>query len=457
MPTGPLLQLELDRARPLGRQLEGLLRGLIRSEALPLGARLPATRVLATDLGVSRGVVVGAYAQLAAEGYLALRRGAAPVVAARSHEVRPVEGEVEPDVPIARARFNLRPDVPDLGLFPRRAWLAAERAVLRCAANTDLAYGEPFGSIALRRQLASFLVRTRGVVAHADRVNVVAGSSQGLLVLALLLRNRGVRRIAIEDPGHRWRSRVLLEAGLELVPVPVDEFGLRVEQLPDVAALVVSADHHYPLGVTLVPDRRRLLVDWAVAGNRLIIEHDYDGHFRYAGPAPGALQNLAPEHVAYVGSASALLAPTLRLGWSVLPAALIVPFAELLFTTVGCTPRLTQLALAELIATGSLERHLRKARSVYRRRREVLVATIARHLPDAVVGGAPAGLFVPVSLPRHERVVLAAARDRGIVVDGLSENALAPMPPTLVIGFAAEPEARLRRAVRELAAVLAGA
>jgi GntR family transcriptional regulator/MocR family aminotransferase len=453
MSAGPLFQLELDRARPLGRQLDGILRDLIRAETVAVGSRLPSTRALASELGVSRGVVVGVYDRLAAEGYLALRRGAPPVVAAGGLDVRPIDDEIAEDVPIAKARFNLRPDLPDLSLFPRRAWLAAERLTLKCAADTDLAYGQPFGAAELLRELAGFLGRTRGALAEPDRLNVTAGAAQAIFVLALLLRNRGARRIAVESPGHPWRHGVLVESGLEIVPVPVDELGLQVDRLPDVDALVLSPGHQYPLGVVLSPERRRALVDWAVAGNRLIVEHDHDGHFRYDGRPVGALQALAPEHVAYVGGVSALLAPTLRLGWVLLPAALIVPFGELVLMTVGCAPRLTQLALAQLIASGGMDRHLRKARSVYRVRREVAIQAIERHLPDAEVGGAPVGLFVHVSL-RDEARALEAARSRGIVVHGVLENALADGRPGLALGFAAEPEARLRRAIRELGAAL---
>jgi GntR family transcriptional regulator/MocR family aminotransferase len=452
MSTGPVFQLELDRARPLGRQLDGFLRGLIRTGALPVDSRLPSTRALAAELRVSRGVVVGVYDRLAVDGYLALRRGAVPVVAARGHDARAVDDEVAVDVPIARARFNLRPDLPDLSLFPRRAWLAAERSALLRAADTDLAYGEPFGSIQLRRELAGFLARTRGVVADEARINVTAGAAQAIFLLALLLRNRGARRIVVETPGHRWRHLALVESGLEVIPVPVDDLGIQVERLQNADAVIVSPGHHYPFGVVLGPERRRALIDWAAAGGRLIVEHDHDAHFRYDGRPVGALQSLAPEHVAYVGGASALLAPTLRLGWAVLPAALIVPFAELVFKTVGSAPRLSQLALAELIANGGMDRQLRRARGVYRLRREAAIAAIERHLPGTVVGGAPAGLFVHVSLPGDEAEMLAAARARGIVVDGVRENALLDSPPGLVIGFAAEPEARLLRALRELGA-----
>jgi GntR family transcriptional regulator / MocR family aminotransferase len=453
MSTGPLLELHLDRRRQLGLQIERQIRDLVAAGGLPVGSELPSTRRLAVDLGVSRGVVVGAYGQLAAEGYLSLRRGAAPVVATAGRE--PEEACGEPDVVVARSRYNLRPDLPDFALFPRAQWLAAERVSLARAANHDLAYGEPYGAVVLRRQLAPFLARTRGVVAGSDRTGVFAGSTHALLSIAQVLRAQGAHRIGIEDPGHRWRTRVLNASGLDLVPVRVDERGLRVDEIPDVDAVVVSPDHHFPLGVALAPERRRALVEWAVEGDRLVVEHDYDGHFRYDRPPAGALQAMAPEHVAYVGSLSPLLAPTLRIGWAVLPARLVEPVALHTFANVVATPRLAQFTLAELIAGGRLDRHLRRARAAYKRRRELASAVLTGH----ALGGVPAGLFLPLALPAgsDEAALLEAARARGIAVDGVNEHALTPQPPGLAVGFAALPEPTLRRALRELAKVLVSA
>jgi GntR family transcriptional regulator/MocR family aminotransferase len=415
---------------------------------------LPSTRALAADLGVSRGVVVGAYAQLAAEGYLLLRRGAAPTVAAAGREP---ESEVclGIDVPVARARYNLRPDLPDFALFPRVRWLAASRTSLQQAADTDLAYGEPYGAVKLRRQLAPFLARTRGVLADVDRTGVFAGSTHALLTLASVLRAHGAKRIAVEDPGHRWRTRALVASGLEVVPVQVDGHGLRVDELGEVDAVVVSPDHHFPFGVTLAPERRRALVEWAVGGDKLIVEHDYDGHFRYDRPPAGALQAMAPEHVAYVGTTSPLLVPTLRLGWAVAPARLVEPLAHHTFANVVATPRLAQFALAEVIAAGQLDRHLRRMRAAYRRRRELAAVELARRFPGAAIGGAPAGLFLSVRLPEgtDEAALLESARARGIAVEGINEHTFEPQQPGLAVGFAALPEPTLRRAIRELSRV----
>jgi GntR family transcriptional regulator / MocR family aminotransferase len=458
MSTGPLLELALDRGRPLGLQVEEQIRALVRSQSLPVGAELPSTRALAADLGLSRGVVVGAYAQLAAEGYIRLRRGAAPVVAAVGRA--PVDVCVPAhDVPIAESRYVLRPDLPDLALFPRAQWLTSGRAALHAAADTDLAYGEPFGAVVLRRELAPFLARTRGVVAAVDRTAVFAGSTHALHTLAVVLRSSGVVRIGVEDPGHRWRTRALAAAGVDVVPVPVDEHGLRVDRLGDVDAVVASPEHGFPTGATLSAERRRALVEWAVAGDRLVLEHDYDGHFRYDRPATGSLQAMAPEHVAYVGSASALLAPTVRLGWAVLPARFVEPVATRLFATGVALPRLAQLTLADFTRRGYLDRHLRRARTAYARRRAVAIAALERSLPDAVVGGAAAGLFVHVALPpgTDEPAVLAAARSRGVAIDGVNEHTLLPSGPGLALGFAALAEPALERAVEAVAAAFTAA
>ena len=438
--TGPLLELDLDRARPLGLQIEERVRSLIRSELLPIGTVLPSTRALAADLGISRGVVVSAYAQLAAEAYVTLRRGAPPLVAAGGHAAEPID--LGPDVPIAGLPFNLRPDLPDLALFPRSEWLRSCRRAVESAASYDFSYGDMFGSDRLRIQISQFLGRTRGTVSPFGRVGIFAGSTQALLQIGSVLREEGKERIAVEDPSHRWRTRVLAATGLETVPVPVDEHGLRVEELADVDAVVVSPEHQFPTGAVLSPERRLQLVEWAAAGDRLVIEHDYDGLFRYDRHPAGALQGLAPEQVAYVGTATPMLAPSVRLGWAVLPVRLTTPVAMRMYRTSMSTSRLLQFALADLIERGALDRHLRRMRAAYRRRREVLVG----RLP---VTGPPVGLFVTLAV-EDEAGALERLRAEGFALDGVNEHTLTKQPPGLVLGFAASPEPTLARAARRL-------
>jgi GntR family transcriptional regulator/MocR family aminotransferase len=441
------LALRLEPGKPLGRQLEAELRRLIRTGAIAAGDPLPSTRSLAADLDLSRGVVVGAYAQLAAEGYLVVRRGAAPIVARLP--VERLAQVAEQDVHVASARFNLRPDLPDLGLFPRAAWLSAGRTALRSAADTDLAYGEPFGSSELRQRLAAFLGRTRGTVGSHHNLGIHAGSTQALFTIANVLRSNGATRIGVEDPGHRWRTATLAASGLELVPVPVDREGLRVDALDGVDAVVVSPEHSFPLGVTLSPERRRALVEWATSSDALIVEHDYDAHFRYDRAPTAALQALAPEHVAYVGTASALLVPTIRLGWSILPSRLVEQVAGYMATNVFALPRLEQLTLAEFIAKGYLDRQLRRARAAYKKRRDLVTAALPVR---AIAGGL--FVFVPLAPDADEARVLAAARAQGFALDGVQANAIGPVEPGLVIGFAASPEPSLRRALRTLRATV---
>jgi len=449
MNTGPVVDIRLDRRQPLGSQIERRLRALVQSRTLPVGSKLPSTRTLAADLGVSRGVVVAAYAQLAGEGYIELRRSAAPVVAVQGRV--PDDVRVDPDLPVARARSTC---LPDFALFPRTSWVAAVRAAVGHAQGGDFSYGEPFGTGALRLSLAPFLARTRGVVAAPDRTGIFAGSSQALLVVASVLRSLGAQRIGVEDPGHRWRTATLASSGLEVVPIRVDDEGVRVDELPDVAAVVVSPDHQFPLGVALSARRRRALVDWASERDRLVIEHDFDGYYRYDQASSGALQALAPEHVVYVGSASALLAPALRLGWAVLPARLVEPVAQELFTTAIGGPRLTQLALAEFISRGHLDRHLRRTAAAFKRRRTALLEALEEHLPEAVPTGTAGGLFLSVRLPADiaEPALVRAARRRGVALDGINEHASSPHPPGLAIGFAAAPEPTLRRGAKLLGA-----
>jgi GntR family transcriptional regulator / MocR family aminotransferase len=445
--TGPLLGIVLDPGTPRGRAIERQLRERIRSGVLLPGTRLPSTRALAADLAVSRGVVVGAYDQLAAEGYLVLRRGATAEVAA----VARVSGAGPPrrvhDVQASWFRFNLRPDLPDLSLFPRGDWLKATRAALRDAADTDLAYGEPFGAYRLRAALAPFLARTRGVVADTDRLGVALGSTHALYALGCALREGGALRIGVEDPGHRWRRQTLSATGLEVVPLPVDEHGLVTGALARARldAAVVSPDHGFPFGSVLAPERRRELIAWARGSDALVIEHDYDGHFRYDRPPAGALQSLDPERVAYVGSASALLAPSLRLGWLVLPQRLVEPIASVLAETTIAAPRLLQHAFAEFIEAGYLDRHLRRMRIAYKQR----FALTSRLLRTE---GAPAGLYVRVPL-RHtadEAAVLALVRESGFTLDGVNQNSTRAAAPALVVGFGAASAPTLEQALKRL-------
>jgi GntR family transcriptional regulator / MocR family aminotransferase len=444
--------LDREDPRPLRGQLEEQLRDGVRSGRLHAGTALPSTRALAAELGVARGVVVEAYGQLAAEGFLVARRGSATRVA----KVAPAAAPAAP-APLARlppARFDMRPESADRGAFPRQAWLAATRRALAAAPDADLGYGSWAGAPGLRAVLAAYLGRARGVVAEPDHIVVTAGITQAIALLAGLLRARGARRVVVEEPGF-WQHRTILRrAGLELAPVEVDERGLRTDALPPAAAALVTPAHQFPTGAVLAPERRAALVEWAAAHDALVIEDDYDGEYRYDREPVGALQGFGGDRVAYLGSTSKTLAPALRLGWTVLPAALAGAVADERGWSDGGSPALDQLALASFIERGELDRHLRRMRLRYRRRRDWLVADLGRHLPEAEVGGAAAGLHVTVALAPDADVdeVLARASARGVGVFAAHHAGR----PLLLVGYANIAETAIEPAVRALATAVRG-
>jgi GntR family transcriptional regulator/MocR family aminotransferase len=456
--SGDLL-VTLVPGRGLAEQLEDQIRDAVRAGRLRHGARLPSTRALARDLGVSRGVVGSAYAQLGAEGYLVVRQGAAVRVA----EVEASPGpSVAPERPARPPRYNLRPDVADYSSFPRREWLASLRTALRAATDEELAYGDARGSLELRETLAEYLGRSRGAAAHADRTFATVGFAHGLGASCRVLLARGARTIAVEDPGHLSVRRIVAASGLRVVPVPVDGEGLRVDALERAGAdaVLVTPAHHFPLAAVLAPERRAALLDWAERRDAVVIEDDVDAEFRYDRAPVGALQGLAPERVVYLGSTSRTLAPALRLGWAVVPARLVEDLRRDVTATIIAPPALDQLALADFVRRGQLDRHLRRMRTRYRRRRDALVAALARSLPELEVAGVAAGLHVVARLPRGrgEQRVLAAARADGIALAGVREHCLeARQPPALLLGFARSPEPTLRAAVRRLAASVGAA
>jgi GntR family transcriptional regulator/MocR family aminotransferase len=441
---------------PLHSQLERQLRETIRAGRLSAGTRLPATRALAAELGVSRGVVVEAYAQLTAEGYLATRRGGGTTVAAAPRQ-QPAPAPAPYPRPVPE---DFHPGTPDLASFPRAAWLRSLRSVLRDAPDAALGYADPSGTRELRVALARYAGRARGVAADAERVLVTSGLTQGVALACRALRARGARRIAVEDPGFFVHRGVVAHCGLEPVPVPVDAHGLRTDALAEVEAdaLLVTPAHQMPLGGVLAPARRAELLAWADAHDAYVIEDDYDAEHRYDREPVGALQGLAPERVVYAGCASKLLAPALRLGWLVLPQALATAVVtEKALDDLG-TSALEQLTFADFLERGELDRHLRRMRPRYRARRDALVGALARELPAwRVDDGVAAGLHVVALLPEDvdEGAFLAAGAARGMRLHGLSWFRTRPGPPGLVLGFGSASEPAIERAVAQLARVAA--
>ncbi|MEJ8649543.1 PLP-dependent aminotransferase family protein [Streptomyces sp. MS1.AVA.3] len=482
--SSDFLQLRIEDAPAGGRSvwLARELRRAIADGRLPVGSRLPATRVLAAELRVSRGVITEAYRRLAEDGQLAGRgRGGTVVVAAPvttaakgaastpyAHRTAapsaappapataaatiapsaapfaaPPGPEIFDELRAAPARIDLSPGVPDLSAFPRTAWLRAERSVLAGLVSTELGYGDPRGTPALRLAVANWLARNRGIRADPDEVLIVAGTAQALGLIGQVLHHDGIREIAVEDPGSLGARQHLRHWRLATPPVPVDDDGIRVDALraSGARAVLLTPAHQFPTGVVLGGGRRRELMRWAADGG-LIVEDDYDAEHRYDRAPVPALRSLLPEQVCYAGSVSKLLAPALRVGWLLPPPKYRKALVDAKrFADLG-NAALPQLVLARLMESGELERGLRLLRRRHRRRRDAMIAAIRDRLPDATVHGAAAGLHLTITFGRDGRRasdtdLAAAALARGVKVQPLSWHSQRPSLPGLVLGYAA--------------------
>ena len=453
-----LIELRRGATRPLRAQLEDGLREAARNGLLPAGSRLPATRVLAGDLGVSRRLVVDAYAQLLAEGYLTARSGSGTYVSDAASAASPPRREPAP-TPLA---YDFFPGYPDLASFPRGAWLRALRETLASTPAASLGYPDSHGALELRIALAEHLRRVRGVVADPHRIVICSGTAQALVLLARAL---GSPHLAVEDPGLPPHRLILAAHGARLSSLPVDADGACVAELARIAAhegsvdgVLVTPAHQCPTGVALAPARRAALLEWAAAGSGYVIEDDYDAEYRYDRAPLAALQGLAPDKVIYLGTVSKTLAPALRLGWLVLPPARVNAVAEQRNVVDHGSPTLDQLALGRLIESGAYDRHLRQARRSYRARRDALVVAVRRRLPGARVTGLAAGLHAIVRLARDfDAAALArAALARSLAVYPLSFAYMRPpaRDDALVLGYANLSEQRIHRGVRALAQAL---
>jgi GntR family transcriptional regulator/MocR family aminotransferase len=447
------LLVELDRRgdQPLYEQLERRLRAAIRDGRLAAGARLPSTRGLAAELGVSRGVVTSAYDQLAAEGYLETRQGAPVRVAegVRAQPPRPPAPPLEP-----RFAYDFTPGLPDLAGFPRDRWLRSVRAAWRETALDAVGYGDPRGAPELRKGLADYLGRVRGAAADPEHLIVCTGFRQGLALTSRWLRANGTDRVALEDPGWHAQRLIIEEAGLEVTPIPVDQDGIDVTALHQSGAdaVVVTPAHQFPGGALLGAQRRAALIEWAERGDRLIIEDDYDAEL--CRERVGSLQGLAPDRVLYIGSASKRLTPGMRLGWMLPPSWLSWALITAKAIEDAGSEVAGQPALADFITRGELERHLRRMRLRYQQRRAALLAALARELPDWQASTIDGGLHLSVVLPDHidEPALLAAAARRGVGIEGLSLHSYTgDCPPGLVLGHGYMAEPAIERGIHLLA------
>jgi GntR family transcriptional regulator/MocR family aminotransferase len=452
--SGVALHIDLSESR-LRAGLEHELREAVRLGRLTPGIRLPSSRTFARELGIARNTVADAYGQLIAEGWLVARQGAGtwvaerPTLSATADAMAPV---------VDRVRFDLRPGVPDLGSFPRPAWIAATRRAFAAAAESALGYSDPRGLSMLREALAGYLARARRVAVDPERVLVCGGFAQGLDLICATLRSRGATTVAVEAYGHRLHRDIIEANGLATTTLPVDSGGASFDDMCDVGAALLTPAHQFPTGVALDPARRRSSVAWAADSGSLLIEDDYDGEFRYDRQPVGAMQSLAPDQVVYAGTASKSLAPGLRLAWLVVPGHLLEELVEVQRIRGGPPSNVDQLTLAEFIGSGAFDRHVRTARLAYRRRRDRLVASLADGAPTVEISGISAGLHALVHLQaRDEHDVVARAAHQGLAVQGLGEFT-APgheRGPALVIGYATPPDHAYTAALARLTTVLA--
>jgi GntR family transcriptional regulator/MocR family aminotransferase len=452
-----LVELRRDGPVPLHTQIAGRIRDAIRAGDLRAGASLPPTRTMAAGLGISRGVVVEAYQQLTAEGYLASRPGGYTRVAAGTAVEAPrAAAPAAPPGP----RIDFGYGRADVAHFPRAAWLRSVRRVLTEAPAETFGYPTGRGAPELRGALADYLNRVRGTAARPEDIVVCTGYAQGLALLTAVLKARGAKRVAVEDPSIDDDVRPLARAaGLEVVGVPVDSDGVRVAALDglDADVLVLTPSHQWPTGGVLPPESRAAVLRWARDRDALIVEDDYDAEYRYDRSPVGAIQGLDRDRVVYGGTASKTLAPGLRIGWLLAPPHLVGELADAKLIADRGSSVVDQLTFADFLVRGEFDRHLRRMRPVYRRRRDALLAALAARLPQWEPAGVAAGLHLVAWLPPglDEEAAVAAAAARGVRVRGVGPYRLAtPGRAGLILGYAALDEAGLAAGVGLLAAAV---
>jgi GntR family transcriptional regulator / MocR family aminotransferase len=460
------LPLAADRngPEPLTSQIAGQLRDAVADGRLATGERLPSTRTLAGLLGVSRTVVTAAYAQLFAEGWVEGRHGSGTFVADGAPGRPAARGQPEPVPP--RPGRGTRDGLPELDgtsmidLRPGIAWTegidrAAWRRAWRSAgAGVTGDLPDPRGRADLRTALTGYLRRSRGVHCAADQVLVTRGVAGSLGLLASLLRPGD--QVGVEEPGYPSARAVFAAYGLRVVPCPVDSGGLRVDALPNGLRLVYATPaHQYPLGARLPVPRRRALTAWARDTGALIVEDDYDGEFRYdVAPLP-ALFGMDPEVVVYLGTTTKILTPAMRVGWLAASPGLAARLAAA-GSTLGDWPSgPAQEALLSMITTGALERHIRRMRHDYARRRTAMTAAFHGGEAGRLLGD-EAGMHMILETRQPAAEVAAAAAERGVAVATLERYFAGPVTRNgLVLGYGGARLADVTRGCEILAGILA--
>ncbi len=482
------LMLNPDDETPLHRQLCERLREAILNGTLRAGTRLPGTRTLATELGISRNTVVNAFEQLLAEGYVTGKIGSGTYVACKLPETLLQVSPTSPAPTLAdpsgrnlsrRGRVlastwtaeaheygppvAFRVGVPAVHEFPIALW---SRLVSRCwrQASADLlSYGSPAGYLPLREAIASYVGPARGVRCTPAQVIIVSGSQQGVDLAARLLLDPG-DPVWVENPGYRGARAALQGAGARPVPVPVDGAGLMVaagrQREPHARLAYVSPSHQYPTGAVMSLPRRLELLEWADQADAWVLEDDYDSEYRYAGRPVLALQGLdRGNRVIYIGTFSKVLLPTLRLGYLIVPPDMVGAFVHARRVADVHSPMVDQAVLADFINEGHFSHHLRRMRTLYAERQAVLLAAVQAELAGLLeVAPNETGMHVVAWLPVgvDDHAVMHHLLAHGIYTRALSSECLEPVPRGgLLLGYAALTPEQIRAGVRQMRAALA--
>ncbi|CAM3413748.1 PLP-dependent aminotransferase family protein [Brevibacillus invocatus] len=461
-----LLYLTIDRDSPLPliRQLYTQLRSKILQGELKAGQKLPSTRQAARELCISRNVVIEAFDQLLAEGYIESKQGSGFYVVPDMYleqQARQEEAWLIPenDLPAAPSLIDFRSGVPALDFFPRTVWGRMVQRVCHEAPLSALGYNRPEGRLELRQILSRYLYRTRGVQCEPEQIVMTSGATQALTLIAKVLLTTN-SQVVMEDPITQDIQTIFSSAGASLIPVPTDEAGMMTDLLPDPeqvrpSFVFVTPSHQFPLGGTLPIQRRIQLIQYARQANCYIVEDDYDSEFRYDSPPISSLQGLAAERVIYVGSFSKILSPGLRLGYLVLPPELVHRYQEAKWFTDLHTPSLDQLALGLFIEDGHLEKYLNRVKKLYKKRRKCLSDALTQAFSNKVsIWGASAGLHVVAAFAgvRFTPALLKELEDCGVRLYPVSDHTIQKDKHTekLIIGYGNLSEEQIMEGVDRL-------
>ncbi len=463
--------VSVDRraSRSLIGQVYDQIRDLILAGTLRCGAKLPSTRALALELAVSRNVVLEAYEQLLAEGYLETRAGSGSYVAAGAAFDAAPETNVDGLRLVGFKPFRVdlvdfRSGLPDLSRLPVRTWRRLSRQVWEGITPIDLAYSQPEGRPELREAIARYISVHRGVRCHPDQILVTAGTTQAVGIVSRLLLQGGNKTCVLEDPVTIDIQHIISGFGGRVIPVPVDEQGLQTDALPTgriPGFVYVTPSHQFPLGVTMPIQRRVGLLEYAQRSGAYIVEDDYDSEFRYESPPVSSIQGLDPQRVVYIGTFSKTLCPAMRIGYIVFPPDLVNRGRQVKWFIDLHNASVDQLILARFISEGYFLRHVSNMKKVHRQKRQVLVEAITACFSDTVtLLGASAGLHLCVRFPGIEftPALLEELERRGLVVYPVEEHAIRKgrYRDTVILGFGMLEVERIQAGIKILQRCIAG-